>query len=62
MLTSVLDKFPIITAARIARIGLLSGLAFGLAQDVLSMAAGRRLAYVDFMLGRYRRREQSTME
>lgn len=48
----LLDQFPYITAARTAKVGLLSGLAFGLVQDALSLAQGRHLAYVDFILGR----------
>ena len=51
------DRFPLITAARTAKVGLISGLAFGLAQDALNLAKGRRLAYVDFVLGRNRSRK-----
>ncbi|CCU74412.1 hypothetical protein BGHDH14_bgh02789 [Blumeria hordei DH14] len=40
------------TAARTARIALFSGLAYGLAQDALRYAKGRRLGYLDFI---YRR-------
>lgn len=52
-----LDRFPLITAARTAKVGLLSGLTFGLVQDALSLARGHRLAYVDFVLGRNRSRK-----
>ncbi|KAI9821094.1 MAG: hypothetical protein M1827_003828 [Pycnora praestabilis] len=48
---SLWNRFPLITAARTAKSGLAFGLAFGLAQDVISLARGRRLAYVDFLLG-----------
>lgn len=40
------------TAARTARTGLMAGLALGLVQDALGLARGRRLAYVDLLLGR----------
>lgn len=53
----LLDRFPLITAARTAKVGLLTGLAFGLVQDALGFAKGRRLAYVDFILGRNRSRK-----
>lgn len=43
------DRFPLLTAARTCRVGLYSGLAFGLAQDLLGLARGRRLGYVDFL-------------
>ncbi|CAF9934427.1 MAG: hypothetical protein ALECFALPRED_005942 [Alectoria fallacina] len=45
---------PLDTAARTIRTGLYGGLAFGLAQDALGLARGRRLGYVDFLLGRSR--------
>ncbi|MCJ1382934.1 hypothetical protein MMC17_006047 [Xylographa soralifera] len=48
---SAWHRFPLITAARTAKIGLLSGLAFGLSQDALGLAKGRRPFYVDFILG-----------
>ena len=51
---SILDILPLNTAARTIRTGLYGGLAFGLAQDALGLARGRRLAYVDFLLGRSR--------
>ena len=49
---SILDKLPLNTAARTIRKGLYGGLAFGLMQDALGFARGRRLGYVDFLLGR----------
>ena len=55
MLTGMQDRFPWPTAARTAKSGLKGGLAFGLAQDALGLARGRRLGYVDFILGRPRR-------
>ena len=41
-----------ITAARMAKMGLVCGLGFGLMQDALSLAKGKRLRYVDFILRR----------
>ncbi|KAI9850020.1 MAG: hypothetical protein M1838_006193 [Thelocarpon superellum] len=55
---SLWNRFPIQTAARTAKAGLLFGLAYGLAQDVLSLARGRRPGYVDVMLGRRRTRNR----
>lgn len=46
------DRLPILTAARIAKTGLYSGLGFGLLQDLAGLARGRRLAYVDYLMGR----------
>ena len=43
----LLGRFPLKTAARTTRIGLYSGLAFGLFEDILSLSRGRRLAYVE---------------
>lgn len=54
------DVLPLNTAARTIRTGLYGGLAFGLAQDALGLARGRRLNYVDFLLGR--RRDTSALE
>ena len=51
---SISDILPLNTAARTIRTGLYGGLAFGLAQDALGFARGRRLGYVDFLLGRSR--------
>lgn len=51
---SIPDILPLDTAARTIRTGLYGGLAFGLAQDALGLARGRRLGYVDFLLGRSR--------
>ena len=51
---AMLDILPLNTAARTIRTGLYGGIAFGLAQDALGLARGRRLAYVDFLLGRSR--------
>lgn len=48
----MLDILPLNTAARTIRTGLYGGLTFGLAQDALGLARGRRLGYVDFLLGR----------
>lgn len=53
------DRFPLATAARIAKIGLYGGLALGLTQDALGLARGRRVGYVDFLLGT-KRQENDT--
>jgi hypothetical protein len=59
LITVAVDRFPVATAARTAKTGLAIGLAYGLAQDALGAANGRRPGYVDFMLrgGRQRRAE-----
>ena len=57
LIALLLDRFSLITAARTAKFGLITGLAFGLMQDAVSLAKGRRLAYVDFILRRNRSRE-----
>ncbi len=49
-------RFPLTTAARTAKVGLYTGLAFGLVQDALSLARGRRLGYVEFLFGVNRQR------
>lgn len=54
------DILPLNTAARTIRTGLYGGLAFGFVQDALGLARGRRLGYVDFLLGR--RRDTSGMQ
>ncbi|KAF2840894.1 hypothetical protein M501DRAFT_1023243 [Patellaria atrata CBS 101060] len=46
---SLWNKFPLPTAARTARIGLLAGIGFGFIQDVLYLARGNRLWYVDLV-------------
>jgi hypothetical protein len=48
----ILDRFHFYPAARTVKLALLTGLAFGAAQDALNLAKGRRLAYVDFLLRR----------
>lgn len=48
-LFSAWHRFPIPTAARLAKTGAKAGLAFGLLQDAASMMRGRRLGYVDFV-------------
>ena len=50
--TFIPDILPLNAAASTIRRGLFGGLAFGLAQDALGLARGRRLGYVDFLLGR----------
>jgi hypothetical protein len=46
---SAWNRFPVQTAARTATMGLKFGLAFGVMQDVLSVARGRRVGYVEFV-------------
>jgi hypothetical protein len=50
------DRFPVTTAARTAKSGLAIGLAYGLAQDAIGAARGRRPGYVDFILRGGRRK------
>ena len=52
---SAWNRFPLVTAARTARMGFWGGLAFGLAQDAVGLLRGRRIGYVDFLRGRMRR-------
>lgn len=58
-LTQLTDRFPLITAARTAKTGLAIGLAFGLAQDLLSTLKGRPPGYLSFIkpAGKPRRKE-----
>lgn len=46
---SAWNRFPVPTAARMAKMGAKFGLAFGVLQDVVSVVRGRRLAYLDFI-------------
>ena len=46
------DRFPLTTAARVTKTGLLGGLAFGLTQDALGLLRGRRPGYIVFMVGK----------
>ncbi|KAI5236333.1 hypothetical protein E4T42_09511 [Aureobasidium subglaciale] len=46
---SAWNRFPVQTAARTATMGLKFGLAFGLLQDALSVARGRKIGYVEFV-------------
>ncbi|TGO87455.1 hypothetical protein BPOR_0225g00140 [Botrytis porri] len=48
---SLWNRFPIITAARTAKTGLAFGIGYGLLQDAVGYARGRRLEYIDFMTG-----------
>lgn len=52
----VADKLPLMTAARIVKLGFYSSLTMGLLQDALNLARGRRVGYVDFLVGRIRHR------
>lgn len=46
---SLWNRFPIVTAARVARMGAKGGLLFGLLQDGVSLMRGRRVSYVEFI-------------
>lgn len=46
-LTIRLDRFPLTTAARTAKSGLLFGIAYGGIQDLLGLARGRPIGYVE---------------
>ncbi len=46
------DKFPLPTAGRTIAAGLYGGVAFGLLQDALGLARGRKLQYIDSVTGR----------
>ncbi|KAL3425386.1 hypothetical protein PVAG01_02177 [Phlyctema vagabunda] len=48
---SLWNRFPITTAARTAKSGLVIGLAYGFVQDIAGVARGRRPAYVDLVFG-----------
>jgi hypothetical protein len=48
-LFSAWNRFPLPTAARVAKMGAKVGLLFGVLQDAVSMMRGRRLGYVEFI-------------
>ncbi|CZT17547.1 uncharacterized protein RCC_03381 [Ramularia collo-cygni] len=50
-LFSAWNRFPLATAARTARMGAKAGLAFGLLQDAVGVARGRRIGYIEFVKG-----------
>lgn len=54
LLTRSPDRFTFIEAGRLSRTALLAGLAYGGAQDLLGVAAGRHIGYVDFLRRRFR--------
>jgi hypothetical protein len=57
----IADQFSAAEAARTARKGLLYGLAFGAVQDLLSIAQGRPVGYVEFIrkhLGSFEKAEE----
>lgn len=56
-LFSAWNRFPLATAARTAKLGAKAGLAFGLLQDAVGVARGRRIGYVEFLKGIVRGRE-----
>ncbi|KAI4117896.1 MAG: hypothetical protein LQ345_001959 [Seirophora villosa] len=51
-LFSLRHRFNFATHLRTARVGLVAGLAYGVAQDILSLARGRRVGYVDTVFGK----------
>ncbi|KAI9752632.1 MAG: hypothetical protein M1815_000396 [Lichina confinis] len=46
---SAIKRFPLHTATRTAKMGLVGGLSVGLLQDALSLAKGRKIRYVEFI-------------
>lgn len=46
---SLWNRFPISTTARVAKLGLKAGIAYGLLQDVASALRGRRIGYIGFV-------------
>lgn len=46
---SAWNRFPVPTAARVAKMGAKVGLVYGVVQDVMSMWRGRPLGYVEFI-------------
>ena len=46
---SAWNRFPVPTAARVAKMGAKAGLAFGVVQDAVGLVRGRRLGYVEFV-------------
>lgn len=58
----LIDRFPITTAARTAKTGLAIGITYGLVQDALTTAKGKRPGYVDFVLGRGRQKAEPEQE
>ncbi|KAI5459101.1 hypothetical protein BGZ63DRAFT_361184 [Mariannaea sp. PMI_226] len=55
----VLDRLSITTAARTARYGLMFGLVYGGIQDLVGLARGRPIGYVDFIKRRAGRTSES---
>lgn len=49
---SAWNGMSVAMAAKNARMGLLGGVVYGFGQDAVSLLKGRRLRYVDFLLGR----------
>lgn len=49
MIPSSIDRFSLPTAARTTKSALLVGLIYGGLQDVLGVARGRHIGYVDFL-------------
>ncbi|KAI9699254.1 MAG: hypothetical protein M1820_007226 [Bogoriella megaspora] len=49
---SLWNRFPMPTAARTAKMGLRFGLGYGILQDVVGVLKGRRVGYIDWIIGR----------
>ncbi|KAI9883451.1 MAG: hypothetical protein M1823_004785 [Watsoniomyces obsoletus] len=52
---SVWNRFPVHTAAKTAKTGLILGLAYGFAQDAMAMLRGHRVSYAAFIADRMKR-------
>lgn len=63
-LFSACNRFPLATAARTAKLGAKAGLAFGLLQDAVGVARGRRIGYIEFLktIGGGREREEKGLQ
>lgn len=46
-LTSNTDRFPLVTAGRTAKLGLVFGVVYGGVQDLLGLARGRSIGYLE---------------
>ncbi len=51
----MLDRFPVHTATKTAKTGLILGLAYGFAQDAMALLRGHRVSYAAFIADRMRK-------